>query len=156
MADPIMLELDYISQAFSDGNEQVMSVGFFGEDVYPDGESVVEVAMWNEYGNAAEGKPPRPFMRHAASEHEREWELQITDALRLGATRGTPMVSALEALGRTMVSDIKQSIIDFKDPPNSASTVRAKGKDDPLRDTDHMLNSVKYKLGVGDESETDS
>ena len=36
-----------------------------------DGESVAQVAFWNEYGTAT--IPPRPFFRNTIAQHKDEW-----------------------------------------------------------------------------------
>ncbi len=52
----------------------------------------------------------------------------------------------MELMGMRIKGQLQQAIIDFKDPPNAPSTIRAKGFDDPLIHTSHMLNSADYEV----------
>ena len=41
---------------------------------------------------------------------------------------------------------LQESIVDLKDPPNKASTLKHKAGSNPLVDTGHMLNSVDFEV----------
>ena len=70
-------------------------------------------------------------------------------ALRKSAkkiTRGEAAIGqVVSKLGILAKGDIQQSIVDLRDPPNAASTIRAKGSSNPLIDTGEMKNSVDYE-----------
>lgn len=53
----------------------------------------------------------------------------------------------LSSLGPELAQIMKQEIIQFSSPRNAPLTISLKGKDDPLRDSDTMLNAVDWKLG---------
>lgn len=108
----------------------------------PDGLTIAQYAMYNEYGT---GKiPERSFMRSTFDEKlgsiktlmDRQWEKFI---------RGeTTIFRALSRIGMEHETDVKQKIRDLKTPPNAPSTIAKKGSDNPLIDTGAMVNSVRY------------
>ena len=59
-----------------------------------DGESVAQVAFWNEYGTAR--TPARPFFRNTIAEHKDEWPKQ---AAALIEANGGDVRQALELMG---------------------------------------------------------
>ena len=59
-----------------------------------DGESVAQVAFWNEYGTAR--TPARPFFRNTIAEHKDEWPKQ---AAALMEANGGDVRQALELMG---------------------------------------------------------
>jgi hypothetical protein len=60
----------------------------------------------------------------------------------------------LEQMGQLAEGHIKQEITDLKDPPNAASTIAAKGSDNPLIDTGAFRQSIRYVIAeVGDPIE---
>lgn len=52
----------------------------------------------------------------------------------------------LEAMGPTATAAFKQAITNIHEPPNKASTVRAKGSDHPLIGTTLMRNSITHQV----------
>ena len=110
-----------------------------------DGESVAQVAFWNEYGTAT--IPPRPFFRNTIAEHKNEWPKQ---AAALMKTNGGDVRQTLELMGEGVKGQIKMTIQGFQEPANAASTVKKKGSDKPLIDTGTLWRRIDYE--VADES----
>lgn len=140
-----------------------------------DGESVAQVAFWNEYGTAT--IPPRPFFRNTIAERKTEWARLAGKFMQ---ANGGDVRQSLSDLGQIAVEDIKQTIINGNFAPNSEVTkllkyrfptspervtagayykaVRdvQKGKtvvsnhDKPLQWSDTMRDSINYE--VADES----
>lgn len=102
--------------------------------------SVASVAAKNEYGGGH--TPPRPFMRDAVRKNWRKWRNFVQDRL--------PVIldgkKTLLELGDIMSDDIRQSIIDFSNPPNAPSTIAIKGFNDPLVDSGQMAESVRMRV----------
>ena len=48
--------------------------------------------------------------------------------------------------GPIFVEYMKKSIRDWKTPGNAPATIAAKGFDNPLQETDTMLNAVEFKV----------
>ena len=92
-----------------------------------DGESVAQVAFWNEYGTAT--IPPRPFFRNTIAQHKDEWPKQAAEMLEVN---GGDVRQALADIGEVVKGQIKMTIQDFREPPNAAATVKQKGFDKTL------------------------
>ena len=136
-----------------------------------DGESVAQVAFWNEYGTAR--TPARPFFRNTIAERKTEWARLAGKFMQ--ANDGDVRQS-LSYLGQIAVEDIKQTIINGNFAPNSEVTKLLKyrfptsparvtaaayykavrdvqqGKtvvsnhDKPLQWSDTMRDSIKYEV----------
>ena len=126
-----------------------LNTGFFSESVYgPENDNlpVAQVAQLNEEGSR--DNPPRPFIRAGFGGALRSGKLDknISVAMK-NILEGGDIQQQYKILGPVLVNEMRQQIINWDTPPNSPKTVEAKGKNDPLRDTDTMLNSVDYKVG---------
>lgn len=106
-----------------------------------DGESVAQVAFWNEYGTA--NIPPRPFFRNTIAEHKDEWPKQ---AAALMEANGGDVRQTLERMGDGVKGQIVKTIQAFREPPNAAATVKKKGFDKPLIDTGTLWRSIGYEV----------
>ena len=123
-------------------NKAGFDVGFFEDAVYPAGDPagragrpVADVAFANEYGDEASGIPERPFFRYASS--------QFPDRIKLN--RHKTVLGDVSVIKQKTKLDVKIAIMQWSDPPNSPWTIRRKGKNDPLRFTDVLLNAVSTK-----------
>jgi len=126
-----------------------LTTGFFKESVYgPENDNlpVAQVARDNEEGTV--NNPTRPFMRvgFGGALEKGKLDNNISNAV-VSIVGGESPEQALKILGPVFVSQMRQAIIDWDSPSNSPRTIKAKGFDDPLRDTDTMLNSVDFKVG---------
>lgn len=88
-------------------------------------------------------RPPRPFMRQCIAEHSGEWPEQIVKFLE---KNDYDAAAALKETGELIEAQVKTSIRNFTDPGNAPSTIRRKGFDNPLQETDKMLNSVVHVI----------
>lgn len=120
-------------------------VGIIEQASYPDGESVAQVAFWNEYGTAT--IPPRPFFRNTIAEHKDEWPKQAAEMLE---ANGGNVRQVLEDMGEVVEGQIKMTIQDFREPPNAAATVKQKGFDKPLINRGTLWDRIDCE--VADES----
>lgn len=103
---------------------------------YPDGTPLVPVAAAHVYGI---GVPKRDFMGLAMDDIVNNTAPIIKSAL----TVDDP-TALYNAAGLSAETSIKKAIVDLQDPPNSPITVAAKGFNNPLIETGHMLQSVTY------------
>lgn len=121
-------------------------VGFLDGATYPDGTRVAAVAAYNEYGDPACNRPPRPFMRQTI-EHERDgWGKTLAAGLRMNNYKAE---AGLGALGEDIAGAIRETITQFDSPPLSPCTIARKGFAKPLIDTGMMLRSVSWELDDG-------
>lgn len=110
-----------------------------GDEQYPDGTSVAEVAIHNEFGGG--NTPPRPFMRTCVQRRSKNWKKYLRDNL----VRYDDPRHPLSELARNMVDDLKDYIKIWTRPPNAPSTIKKKGFNDPLVETGRMMDSVGWK-----------
>ena len=105
-----------------------------------DGESVAQVAFWNEYGTVS--IPPRPFFRNTIAAHRHEWPQQAAAILRQnGDVRQT-----LALMGEGIKGQIVETIQNFSQPANAPATVRKKGFDKPLIDSGTLWRSIGSEI----------
>lgn len=125
-----------------------MDVGFLeGKNhVSKDGRHIVPMALVaaaNEFGNPAQNRPPRPFMRDTFEAGKTEWVQGLAKALKRYEFSSS---QALEILGAKASSDVVSAIVHFDDPPLAPSTIAAKGFAKPLIDTGQMQKAVSYEV----------
>ena len=115
------------------------------------GVSVIDYAVWNEFGT--KHIPKRPFMQRTADESLAE-TLKFTEHL-VGKMidGGISSDLVLKNLGEFYVKKIKMTIRNAKEwaAANADSTIARKGSSSPLIDIGLMVNSVTYEVtsGVG-------
>jgi hypothetical protein len=136
--DKLEAALKAISEKMSGGS---LSVGFLEGATYPDGESVAQVAFWNEFGTSR--APARPFMRSTIEDKQGEWATRIAGA---AVHYDYDSAKVLGLMGETMKEDFQSSINGWTNPRNADSTIATKGFDKPLIDTGVMLQAVDYRV----------
>ena len=123
-----------------------LRVGFLDGATYPDGTSVASVAAFNEYGDPARGRPPRPFMRQTIEREREGWGKTLAAGLRMNDYNAA---AGLGVLGEDIAGAIRETISQFDSPPLALSTIARKGFAKPLVDTGMMLRSVSWELDDG-------
>jgi hypothetical protein len=116
-------------------NHVSLKVGFF------EGNSNIDKAIQNEYGNPAKRIPPRPFMQQTIDKYERTWAEVFQTSLIRNDYDGE---EALNALGAVIRGQIVNTIYNGNYIPNAPYTVAKKGFNKPLVDTGDMANSVTW------------
>lgn len=99
-------------------------VGWFSSSIYPDGTPVAYVAALNEYGHGS--TPPRPTVRPAVIEHQKEWNqiaLQGSKDILKGET--TPH-NVMTQLTLSAEKDIANNLAKITEPPLSLITLVAR------------------------------
>ena len=112
---------------------------------YDKGQSIADVAIWNEYGTSR--IPSRPFVRIASDENRKAWEnLSVKCVNKIISGSGTADETG-NTIGQRMKEDIKKVIGDkSKLAPNAPSTIKKKGHDKPLIDTGKLKATVNYRV----------
>ena len=133
----------------------VVEDGFFEEDRYgPENDNlpVALVAYFNEYGHSIgpQGVPERPFMHETYEDNMNQFHMAraMRNVFMAAIIDGRTVDRLLKQLG-VVVVDMLQAAIDDYPGSNSPVTIKRKGFDDPLRNTDKMLNSVRFKIHKG-------
>lgn len=121
-------------------------VGILETKTYPakDGKgdvSVAQAAYWNEYGTAT--IPARPFFRNTIAEKQDEWADNAASILQ--HTDGD-VGRALALIGDDVKGDIVETIQNFNEPENAPSTVKKKGFNKPLIDTDGLWKAIQSEV----------
>lgn len=121
--------------------KRVLNVGFLEGATYPDGQSVPEVAAFNEFGTR--NAPPRPFFRRMINDKSHEWGPAMANLMK---TTNYDIDKTLMLTGEGIKGQLQQSINDLVSPPLAESTIARKGHSKPLIDTSVMINSVDYEI----------
>ena len=142
----LMRELERMISEIGNGN---VEIGFFGgnyeheDGSEDDGESVVAVAFWNEFGIPSNNQPPRPYFRNMIAENQDSWLQLVATSLHMANNNGE---AALGFVGNEIRGQLLDSIKEFTEPANAQSTIDKKGHSKPLEDSHTMINSVTYRV----------
>lgn len=104
-------------------------------------QSVAQVAFWNEYGTAH--IPPRPFFRNTIAANKDIWPQKAAQLLQ---DTDYDILATLKGMGEEIQGDLVESIQQFTDPANAASTVKRKGFDKPLIDKGTLLGRIGFEV----------
>lgn len=118
-------------------------VGYQEGITYPDGTSVVDVAMWNELGTSI--APSRPFMRNSVDNHIDEIT-QFAQSQVNTIADGNTAEQILKKIGLFQKDMVQQEITNGSFEPNAPSTIKKKGSSKPLIDTGLLRQSVNYQI----------
>lgn len=148
-------KLDKIRAEFRRAGEAFVSIGVHeGAGEYPGGPSVVQVALWNEFGterpDGSTGVPSRPFIREAVHAHTGQINAWRQQAIKKIAEGEWTVKKGLEFIGFRVRELIKNNILSDMPPPNAPSTAarkRAAGiAPRTLFETGLLLRSIEYKV----------
>ncbi len=130
-----------LASFIKNAGSQELQVGFINGAKYPDGEQVATVAFNNEYGT--KNIPSRPFFRTMISKESPTWSGKLTKAVHF---THYDFQKSLELLGIDVEGALRESIRDWKEPPNSPETIAKKGFNKPLIDTSLMIKSITSEV----------
>ena len=116
-----------------------------GSNAYPDGTSVIDVGIWNEFGT--EHIPERSFLRSGIGANLGEYKKFNKGALLQIQRKRMSVPKALGQLGVLAAGHVREMIDEVKFPANAPSTIRRKrGSTNPLVDTGHLKQSVTHEV----------
>lgn len=155
-------EWDKLLKKFEGVTEAFVSIGVHeGAGEYESGVSVVEVALWNEFGTRH--IPERSFIRSAVDDNEGLIDSWRDEALDKILKDEWTIEKALEAIGFRIQTLIQNKIKSNVPPPNAPSTVKRKqsagvlgkevteGRTSTLIETGLLLRSITYQVHFGSE-----
>jgi hypothetical protein len=130
-----------------DGTE--IAVGFFAEDRYgPENDNlpVAEVAYYNEFGTIH--NPTRPFMHETFEDNltQRHVGKLMRAVFESALTNGRAIPRLLLTLGDDVAELMKIRILNYPGTNSPDTIARKDGRNTPLRDTEFMMNSVKFEI----------
>lgn len=117
-------------------------VGIHEDASQPEGQDITMATLGaiQHFGN--NDIPARPWLDVGVEQGNKEY-LEIIEE---GAASGLSQTQILEQVGAAAAGYVQQYITDLRDPPNTPSTVKKKGSNNPLIDTGAMRQSVTYKV----------
>lgn len=121
---------------------------------YPDGTSVIDVAVWNNYGT--DTIPERPFLSLsrfsiiAETKEQRITAIRMLQGVRDGKMQIEDLIKKMNQIGAKSSAVMKRVITELSDPPNAPSTIEKKGSDNPLIDIGLLRSSVTWSISLPD------
>lgn len=113
---------------------------------YKDGANQVLVASVNEFGSDDGRIPERSFLRSTVDEKSNDYAALLAKLVGQVVDGKITPTQALDRLGLTVERDVKRKIVEIKEPPNAASTIRMKKSSNPLVDTGQLRQSITYEI----------
>jgi len=107
---------------------------------YDTGASILEVAIWNNFGMAT--MPRRAFMELAGKEMQAKFRKMIHDAVKRINSGEITLKTVLKAAAQMGEAEIRKAITDGSWTPNAPATIRRKKSAQPLIDTGAMRKYV--------------
>jgi hypothetical protein len=111
---------------------------------YDSGESILEVAIQNEYGLPAANIPARPFMQQSGPKIQEAYDEAAGKAGEAIMAGELDVDTFLEAAGQQSVGIIQDTIATGSFAPNAPYTIAKKGSSVPLIDSGDMRKFVTY------------
>jgi hypothetical protein len=127
------------------GAEGVLVGVLHGGGAHPsgDGQTIAEIAWWNEFGT--KNIPARPFLRTTLIEHN-YYRSHLMLALQRILKDGTNPFKELKLVGSKAARDIQWSIVNGDWEANAPSTIAQKGSSRPLIDTGKLRQAISSQL----------
>lgn len=111
-------------------------------DGTPSGVSILEVAIFNEFGTST--APARPAFRFSALKMRPAIIQKQKEMLEALIDGRTTMAAGLGKIGVYAKNETRRIVREWDSPPNSDATVASKGFNDPLIDTEQMVNAIDW------------
>lgn len=130
---------------------QTVSVGFPDNIPYPneEGTNLITVAAVNEFGSADGTIPERSYLRAGLNEKKAKlktiWKTTLAKQVLTGKMEP---IKALGIVGQWAQVVVQRKIRTLRSPANKPRTVKAKKSSNPLIDTGHMIQSVRFEIGA--------
>ena len=112
---------------------------------YPDGTSVINVGLWNEFGTV--NIPERSFLRTGIQKNLPKYAKINRKNLKAVLQGSLTTEKSLNRLGAIAAGDVKENITAIRKPPNKPATIRKKGSANPLiAENGHLRASITYEV----------
>ena len=111
-----------------------------GSNPYPDGTSVIDVAITHEFGYEPLNIPQRSFIRSTLNRKRKEYRDLFKKLSKQLFNARINKQKALGLLGTQVQNDVREKITKIKTPKLK------KRKGNPLIDTGHLRQSIVYKV----------
>lgn len=108
--------------------------------------TVASIGFVHEFGSDDGIIPERSFIR-STTQGKKKQIIALQKKLLKKIVNGEMKVDkALGLVGEFVAAEMKQKIIDLKDPPNKQATIDAKGSSNPLIASSQLKNSITYEV----------
>jgi hypothetical protein len=97
--------------------------------------------------------PMRSFIRSTMDANAQKYLEVAQRLMKKIIDRTMTRFQALALMGLRIQRDIQRTIDKTHTPPNAPSTIRRKGSSHPLIDTGNLRASIRYSVGLPDDSE---
>lgn len=141
-------KFEQIKKTIKDIKDKNLGIGFFnnaGNKRNDTNLTNAEIAIKNNLGI---GVLARPFFTTTMDNNAKKYANDVIKKIfeAVGKCDKNVFIRQAEETLQQAKGDLQQSIVDWQTPPNAPSTIAKKGFNDPLRDTDQMLNAVNCKI----------
>ena len=135
----------HIRSNYNKMNGRTIKAGVLeGAGSYAKGQSLVDVATWNEYGTRR--IPSRPWIAIATDEHK-GWQSEVKSQMFVVMSPQGTVADSLGKIGKQMKTDIRNVMGDKgKLARNAPATIARKGHDLPLIDTGKLRDAIDYEV----------
>lgn len=134
-------------------SSKVGKVGWFESAKYEDGTPVAYVATIQEFGSPARSIPPRPFMRPAIIEHQKEWEKVAADGAKAILEGKSNVDNVMTAITSVAESQVYKNIVNLLEPKLSPLTLairKYKLLNPGVKITGRLVGEIAAKLKAGE------
>lgn len=142
--------LDALAKRLRAAARLEVAVGFpatkdgLGQPWYDSGESIIDVAIANNYGT--DEIPARPFMDLARPEMQRLFRDEMAKVSRRLATEDVNLEKVYNLLGAMCAEEVRKAIFDGGWAANSPATIKRKKSSRPLIDTGEMARRATWHV----------
>lgn len=129
-----------IRKAMHDAARVSAKVGVLAKE----GSDEATKAAANEFGT--ERNPERSFLRSTFAMNQQEYAKALRNAVEAIYDGTASPQKALSIVAMRAASDVQQTIVNLRDPPNAPATIEKKGSSNPLIDQGRLLQSISYDV----------
>lgn len=129
-----------------------LKVGHFDEIHRKRGQAnVASISYWTEYGSLKHNREPRPLMSRSHSNFQSKLQVKSAQFLSNHLGGNVAATKAIDIVGQAYVEEIQATILAGGFSPLKDSTIKQKGHDTQLIDTEQLYDSTKYKFKKAQE-----
>lgn len=143
-ADEVIKKITQQRRRLNQLNHQQVNVGAFKNVPEHTPEELAKIVRYNEFGT--DKIPARSFLRGSVYKNRNHsWQFASRQAVKAVVGGKLTGNAAYKLMGDRMVADVHKQI-DTIGPPNAPSTVRKKGRNEPLVDTGGLYRSIDKEV----------
>jgi hypothetical protein len=110
------------------------------------GPSILEVAIWNNFGVPSKNIPRRAFMELASNKMQPKFKEMVKKAVKRINSGELKLKTLLKDAGEMGEDEIRKAIMEGDWAKNSPRTIALKGEDTPLRDSGDLTKYATHQV----------